>query len=85
MLRLSLRPEGIAPRIANLAQWRAHLLERLQQQIAVTGDAVLSALHDELAALPAPNVGHDEAAIDMALSAVAVPFQLITPGGVSFI
>jgi hypothetical protein len=39
-------------RIANLAQWRAHLLERLQQQIAATGDAVLQALHDELAAYP---------------------------------
>ncbi|HEY4079386.1 MAG TPA: helix-turn-helix transcriptional regulator [Burkholderiaceae bacterium] len=86
VLRLSLHPEGLAPRIANLAQWRAHLLERLQQQIAATGDAVLRALHDELEAFPAPNVSHDEAAIDMALSAVAVPFQLITPNGVlSFI
>src|SRR5690606_37589330 len=29
VLRLSLHPQGLAPRIANLAQWRAHLLERL--------------------------------------------------------
>ncbi|REN06310.1 transcriptional regulator, partial [Mycobacterium tuberculosis] len=41
VLRLSLHPEGVAPRIANLAQWRTHLLERLQQQIAATGDTVL--------------------------------------------
>ncbi len=59
VLRLSLHPDGLAPRIANLAQWRAHLLERLQQQIAATGDAVLQALHDELAAYPPPAVSHD--------------------------
>ncbi|MGJ7562839.1 helix-turn-helix domain-containing protein [Variovorax sp. GB1R11] len=86
VLRLSLHPDGVAPRIANLAQWRTHLLERLQQQIAATGDATLQALHDELAAYPAPKVSHDAPAIDTALSAVAVPFQLVTPNGVlSFI
>lgn len=86
VLRLSLHPEGVAPRIANLAQWRTHLLERLQQQIAATGDDTLRALHDELAAYPAPKVSHDAKAIDTALSAVAVPFQLVTPNGVlSFI
>ncbi|MBJ2158845.1 helix-turn-helix domain-containing protein [Variovorax sp. IB41] len=86
VLRLSLHPEGVAPRIANLAQWRTHLLERLLQQIAATGDATLQALHDELAAYPAPAVSHDAPAIDTALSAVAVPFQVVMPSGVlSFI
>ncbi len=86
VLRLSLHPDGVAPRIANLAQWRTHLLERLQQQIAATGDAVLQSLHDELAAYPAPAVSHDAPALDTALSAVAVPFQVVMPSGVlSFI
>ncbi|SDW40479.1 Helix-turn-helix domain-containing protein [Variovorax sp. YR634] len=86
VLRLSLHPDGVAPRIANLAQWRTHLLERLQQQIAATGDAVLQALHDELAAYPSPAVSHDAPVIDTALSAVAVPFQVVMPSGVlSFI
>uniref|UniRef100_UPI00097CB2D1 helix-turn-helix domain-containing protein n=1 Tax=Pelomonas sp. KK5 TaxID=1855730 RepID=UPI00097CB2D1 len=86
VLRLSLHPDGLAARIANYAQWRAHLLERLQQQIAATGDEVLRALHEELAAFPAPQVSHDQAAVDLALSSVAVPFQLLTPQGVlSFI
>lgn len=86
VLRLSLHPDGVAPRIANLAQWRSHLLERLQQQIAATGDAVLQSLHDELATYPAPAVSHDAPAIDTALSAVAVPFQVVMPSGVlSFI
>jgi len=86
VLRLSLHPEGVASRIANLAQWRAHLLARLQQQIAATGDAALQALHEELAAYPAPNVGHDTPAAGGELNGVVVPFQFVTPQGVlSFI
>ena len=37
VLRLSLHPDGLAPRIANLAEWRAHLLARLQQQVDALG------------------------------------------------
>ncbi|MGE8201397.1 MAG: helix-turn-helix domain-containing protein [Variovorax sp.] len=86
VMRLSLHPDGVAPRIANLAEWRTHLLERLQQQIAATGDAVLQELHDELEAYPPPAVSHDLPAIDTALSAIAVPIQFVTPNGVlSFI
>ena len=86
VLRLSLHPEGVAPRIANLAQWRTHLLERLQQQIAATGDTVLQVLHDELEGYPPPAVSHDAPLLDTALSAVAVPFQVVMPSGVlSFI
>jgi transcriptional regulator with XRE-family HTH domain len=67
VLRLSLHPEGLAPRIENLAEWRAHLLARLRQQIDATADAELTRLLDELAAYPAPgggkaaraNVSHD--------------------------
>ena len=86
VLRLSLHPDGLAPRIANLAQWRNHLLERLQQQIAATGDATLGALHDELVNYPAPNVGHDTPIANDDLAGLLVPFQLVTPNGVlSFI
>jgi transcriptional regulator with XRE-family HTH domain len=86
VLRLSLHPQGLASRIANLAQWRAHLLERLQQQVAATGDAVLQALHDELAAYPVGDAGHAATAGGGELSSVVVPFQLRTEAGVlSFI
>ena len=54
VLRLSLHPQGVAPRVANLGQWRAHLLHRLQQQIDASGDPQLQALHAELLAYPAP-------------------------------
>jgi transcriptional regulator with XRE-family HTH domain len=52
VLRLSLHPDGMAPRIANLPQWRAHLLTRLRRQAQATGDPVLAGLHDELTAYP---------------------------------
>ena len=52
VLRLSLHPEGLAPRIANLAEWRGHVLSRLRRQVADSGDAGLSELIQELAAYP---------------------------------
>jgi transcriptional regulator with XRE-family HTH domain len=51
-LRLSLHPDGMASRIANLPEWRAHILERLHRQVQTTRDARLAELHDELAAYP---------------------------------
>jgi hypothetical protein len=54
VLRLSLHPQGLAPRIANLAEWRAHLLDRLRRQIAISGDPVLAELLRELSGYPAP-------------------------------
>ena len=55
VLRLSLHPDGMAPYIANLPEWRAHLLARLHHQAGATGDARLAELHAELAAYPAGN------------------------------
>jgi transcriptional regulator with XRE-family HTH domain len=52
VLRLSLHPDGMAPHIANLAEWRAHLLGRLRRQLAATGDARLAELHAELRGYP---------------------------------
>jgi hypothetical protein len=42
----------MARRIANLPQWRAHLLHRLAREVRLTGDPELAALHRELTALP---------------------------------
>jgi hypothetical protein len=47
VLRLSLHPSGLAPRIVNLGEWRAHLLSRLRRQIELTADPALRALMDE--------------------------------------
>src|SRR3954462_8975645 len=48
VMRVALHPEGMAPRIVNFAEWRAHLLERLRHQATVTGDAALAALYEEV-------------------------------------
>jgi transcriptional regulator with XRE-family HTH domain len=51
-MRLALHPEGVAPRIINLAEWRAHLLHRLERQLALSGDSRLAELLDELCSYP---------------------------------
>ena len=82
VLRLSLHPEGLAPRIVNLAEWRAHLLARLRQQIDATADAELSALLDELAAFPAP--GGAKAArmnVTQDYAGVVMPLRFATEAG----
>ena len=74
VLRLSLHPEGLAPRILNLAEWRGHVLERLGRQVIATGDPALQALPDELAAYPG---GTEHGAY----GDVAVPLRLSGPAG----
>jgi transcriptional regulator with XRE-family HTH domain len=51
-LRISLHPCGLAPRIANLPEWRAHLLARLRRQVALTADPKLAELLREAQAYP---------------------------------
>ena len=52
VLRMSLHPEGMAPRSANLGQWRAHLLGQLRRQVEAVADPELSALYEELRGYP---------------------------------
>lgn len=78
VLRLSLHPEGMAPRIVNLGQWRAHLLERLQHQVEASGDRILRELHDELAAYPGACVPRPA---DVGRDAVVVPLRYRTVHG----
>jgi transcriptional regulator with XRE-family HTH domain len=54
VLRASLHPAGMAPRILNLGEWRGHLLARLRRQIAATGSSALAALLAELEGYPGP-------------------------------
>lgn len=57
VLRLSLHPEGLAPRILNLCEWRAHVLRRLAREAEATGDAHLERLRAELADYVMPEAG----------------------------
>jgi transcriptional regulator with XRE-family HTH domain len=72
-LRVCLHPEGLAPRIRNLAHYGEHLVDRLARQAAITGDPDAAALLAELR-------GH--AAEDVAAPGVPDPDpagQLVVP------
>jgi transcriptional regulator with XRE-family HTH domain len=82
VLRLSLHPKGLAPRIANLAEWREHLLERLRRQVELSADPVLSNLLKELRGYPAPVTARPRKPGNGAeLAGVVVPFRFVTDAG----
>ena len=82
VLRLSLHPKGLAPRIANLTEWRAHLLARLRHQIDLSADPVLVALMRELVAYPAPRVPGHPKPVEQDYAGVVVPFRLVSEAGI---
>lgn len=77
VLRLALHPQGVAPRIANLAEWRDHLIARLHQAAGASGDPQLHALMRELCEYPVPEGG----AHSGEYGGVVVPLKLNTPEG----
>jgi transcriptional regulator with XRE-family HTH domain len=77
-LRVSLDPRGLASRIANFAEWSTHLLTRLERQAALAGDPELTALHEELRALP--GVEDDEPPSLDAAALLFTPLRLRTDG-----
>ncbi|MGP3698185.1 helix-turn-helix domain-containing protein [Rhodobacter sp. NSM] len=81
VLRLSLHPEGLAPRILNLREWRHHLLTRLSHDIEVSADPALAALREELAAMPMPAAKGPEHFAPAREARIAVPLRLQTEAG----
>lgn len=81
--RLTLHPDGLAPRIENLGQVRQHLLERLERRSSVGGDPAAEALLKELRGYPAGQndspPGPERA---LSLTDLVIPFRLRTPYGV---
>jgi hypothetical protein len=75
VLRLSLHPDGMAPRIRNLAQWRTHLVDRLRREAISAGSDAPTALLAEIESYPG---GFDDASN---LGDVAVPLELETTTG----
>lgn len=61
VLRATLHPKGLAPRIANFAEWRHHLLARLRMDIDRSADPTLEALHAELRSYPSSVSRHPPA------------------------
>ncbi len=85
VLRLSLHPAGIAPRIVNLGEWRAHVLARLRRQVDISADCVLANLLDELQGYPSREGGKRMEGDDAGRAAcggVVVPLRLSSETGV---
>jgi len=80
VLRLSLHPQGLAPRIANRPEWRAHLLARLRRQIDLTADAVRVDLMREALEYPVP-AGAAPSRNMAEPDALLVPFKIVTRVG----
>jgi transcriptional regulator with XRE-family HTH domain len=88
VLRLTLHPSGLAPRLGNYHEWRAHTLAKLRRQVAVSGDPVLADLLEELRRFAPPDgVGPKPTPSESNgdPQRLVVPFQLVTDAGtVSF-
>jgi transcriptional regulator with XRE-family HTH domain len=83
VLRLTLHPCGLGPRLANYHEWRSHVLEKLRHQIEVSGDPVLTELAGELRAYGAANEPQISSPPgDREWQRFAVPFQIVTEAGV---
>src|SRR5215216_5852754 len=78
VLRLSLHPDGLAAQIANLPEWRTHLLARLSRQVELTADPRLSDLLQELRGYAGDRDTRnaDQPVPDQNLTSVAVPLRL---------
>lgn len=74
-LRIALHPDGLAPRIANLAQWRGHLIERLRREAAADDSGERATLLADIESYPG------ELAATTGLGGVAVPLELDTVDG----
>jgi transcriptional regulator with XRE-family HTH domain len=81
VLRLSMHPKGLAPRIGNFREWRAHVIARLARQVENAADPVLIALLDELKSYPVPPGARPHATTMDKLGGVAVPLELAAPQG----
>ena len=75
-MRLTLHPEGMAPRIRNLREWRGHLLAQMERQIALHRSEPLRELYDEVKAYPVPETAGDGAEHPPPVPHFALPMRI---------
>lgn len=88
VLRVSMHPDGIAGRILNFREWRAHILKRLSHDIDISADPQLAALLEELKSYPVPpqagaaskpqRSGHAEIAVPLILASETGPLSFLS-------
>lgn len=75
VLRIALHPEGLAPRVGNLATWGRHITESLRSRAGRSPDPQLSTLLSELESYLPPLDGSEEGL------GFSVPLQLASADG----
>ena len=86
VVKFSLHPGGLGSSIVNFAQWRAHILERLERQLELTGDPYLKSLIAEVRDYSLPAVQSDAGDQEHDPLGVLLPLRLRSPTGIlSFI
>jgi transcriptional regulator with XRE-family HTH domain len=81
LLRLAVHPDGMAPRVENLAEWGRHILENVRAQALRHPDERLDALVAEIEdLLPLPGLGSDHIgfAVPLRLRCEEGELQLMT-------
>ncbi|MFB7455773.1 helix-turn-helix domain-containing protein [Streptomyces sp. NPDC056188] len=81
-MRLTLHPEGLAPRIRNLREWRGHLLAQMERQLALHRSAALRELYEEVAAYPVPRGAREAAGAPGQVPYFALPMRIEHDGRV---
>jgi transcriptional regulator with XRE-family HTH domain len=77
VMRISLHPEGLAPRVVNYDEYRAHLLTRLAREVHITGDDRLASLYEEVRGYAGE--GHEPEGLEPI--DVMLPMRLRSPYG----
>lgn len=78
-MRITLHPEGLAPRIHNFAEWRGHLLAQMERQIALARSRELRELYEEVSGYPAPDrpgAAEPEPEPEEAVAYIALPLVI---------
>ncbi|MCF6521741.1 helix-turn-helix domain-containing protein [Streptomyces sp. JJ36] len=82
VLKATLHPAGLAGRIRNLAQWRAHVLRRVRRQLERTSAPGLAELLTELESYPLPEAGAEELSPDgSSAHDLVVPLRMASDHG----
>ena len=80
-VRLTLHPQGMAPRIVNLAEWRNHVIADLRRQLDARADAGTQALLNEIMSYPVAPMAMTEPEEEGA-ERYATPLMVRTEAGV---
>jgi hypothetical protein len=79
--RLSLHPDGLAPRTLNFAEWAGYLLNQLRRTIALTGDPALQAMDEEVRGYPGVAAAARARGAPADNTSLLIPFVLDVGGG----